>query len=71
MNIKFKSRNRTLKTEWRNHMRVLPTGLHILPAICVNNWMPSYPFYHVSFLWLCWTWDVWWLSEPTNLRTSK
>ena len=62
MTIKLKSRKRTLKTEWRNHMRTLGTDLHILPTIRVNNWLPHYPFYHVSFVWLCWTWDVWWLN---------
>jgi len=44
-------------------MKTLPTRLCIFPTVIVNNWMPRYPFYHASFVWLCWTWDVWLLSE--------
>lgn len=56
MSIKLKSKNREFRTE-------LAAGrLHLLPTIRVNNWIPHYPFYHVSFLWLRWTWNVWWMN---------
>lgn len=63
LKLKLKSLDRTLQIGWRNHMRRWPTGLHLLPTARVENWLPKSPFYHVSFAWLCWTLDVWWLND--------
>jgi hypothetical protein len=38
----------------------LGSNLYLLPAFRVNNWMPKYPFYHVSFVWWKWELGLWW-----------
>lgn len=59
MNLKLKRFSRTLK------VGIGRERIHLLPTVRNNNWLPHYPFYHISVIWLNRSVEIWWLNYAT------
>lgn len=52
-------RNRELRIQ----ARLEPCRIYLLPGLRVNNWLPRYPFFHLSLVALVWAVDIWWMRR--------